>query len=181
LPSLHVPTKSSVLKHLLAIAASISILSASFFGSLAQTIKPDLVVHVAFSGGFHYKKTLTGPYSGIDFFCVAGQAQLYTVSFDQSAMLKARGGNFKKDTFALTVQSYSPKTLHYHGLDRVQLTIVVHRHAYWSQGADVTDARLSRDGRSGRFSGRHLMPMKGFHGKPVNVSGSWSCAQLLKA
>lgn len=177
----HPSTRPGLFRLLLLAGSLVTALSVTSFGSLAQTIKPDLVVHVGFTGGFHYKKTLTGPFSGIDYFCAAGQSRIYAVNFNVSGILQSRRGKFKKDAFALSVQGYSPKVSHYHGVDRVQLTLIVHRHAYWSQGADVTDARLSRDGRSGRFSGRHLVPMKGFHGKAVNVSGTWSCAQLLKA
>jgi hypothetical protein len=60
---------------------------------------------------------------------------------------------------------------------------VVRRHAYVGSANDSkyrVRLQVAHNGRGGTFTATHLTAMRKFHGNPVNIRGSWSCAMLLK-
>jgi ribosomal protein L31E len=149
--------------------------------AIAQ-VQPDVVVHLSISGGYRYHGTLTGPYTGIDYFC-ATQQTIYAVNWNVSALLKVKKGNFKKNAFSLLIRGYSSFVSRYTNSENMDITVVVNRHAYIGTASDPKyriRVQIGQKGRSGTFSATHLTAMRKFHGAPVNVAGSWSCATLLK-
>ena len=158
--------------------------------ALAQ-IAPDVVVHLTISGAYHYNGTLSGPYTGIDYFCATQKDKnrpgfnIYVVEFNVTGLLNAQQKkNFSKNAFSIFIRGYKSSITRYTDQNDLDVTAIIHRHAYSGTANDFKyrmRVQMGRNGLSGSFKGSHLTAMPGFRGKPVNIQGSWKCAIVLGA
>jgi hypothetical protein len=150
-----------------------------------------LAVHLKITGGFRFSGTLSNFYSGFDHFCATGPdtsnpgTQLYVLYYGLSALTDALKGNFARDAVVLIVRQYRPTRTHYSEPDLDSLQVVIQHHAY-SHVLSTNDLKyaikidIARNGLSGKFTVSHITAMAKFHGKPVNIQGSWTCDTLLR-